>query len=131
MAERAAAVLVASAVYIRFNESFANWQAVWFCARRWRLPSRWLLPVLGAGRARLRISRPAASADRSALCSTTPKAAAANATVAKTIDGRSRLKQRRRQRDAAEHLIREQNIDEPERVAQPGREPALAGERDG
>ncbi len=27
----AAAVLAASAVYIVFNESFANWQAVWFC----------------------------------------------------------------------------------------------------
>jgi exo-beta-1,3-glucanase (GH17 family) len=28
----AAAVLAASAVYIAFNESFANWQALWFCA---------------------------------------------------------------------------------------------------
>ena len=28
----AAAVLAASAVYIVLNESFANWQAVWFCA---------------------------------------------------------------------------------------------------
>ena len=28
----AAAVLAASACYIVFNESFANWQAVWFCA---------------------------------------------------------------------------------------------------
>ncbi len=28
----AAAVLAASAVYIVFNESFANWQAVWLCA---------------------------------------------------------------------------------------------------
>ena len=27
----AAATLAASAVYIVFNESFANWQAVWFC----------------------------------------------------------------------------------------------------
>ncbi len=27
----AAAVLAASAVYIVFNETFANWQAVWFC----------------------------------------------------------------------------------------------------
>ena len=26
------AVLAASAVYILFNETFANWQAVWFCA---------------------------------------------------------------------------------------------------
>ncbi|HTV36824.1 MAG TPA: beta-(1-6) glucans synthase [Xanthobacteraceae bacterium] len=33
VAERAAAVvLAAAAVYIVFNESFANWQAVWFCA---------------------------------------------------------------------------------------------------
>ena len=32
-AERvAAAVLVLSAVYIAINETFANWQAVWFCA---------------------------------------------------------------------------------------------------
>ncbi len=28
----AAAVLVACAAYILFNETFANWQAVWFCA---------------------------------------------------------------------------------------------------
>jgi len=33
MAERAAAfVLAASAIYIAVNETFANWQAVWFCA---------------------------------------------------------------------------------------------------
>jgi len=33
MAERvAAAVLAASAVYIAVNETFANWQSVWFCA---------------------------------------------------------------------------------------------------
>ncbi len=33
VAERvAASVLAASAVYIVFNETFANWQAVWFCA---------------------------------------------------------------------------------------------------
>ena len=32
-AERmAAAVLAVSAGYIVFNESFANWQSVWFCA---------------------------------------------------------------------------------------------------
>ena len=28
----AAAVLALSAVYIAFNETFANWQAIWFCA---------------------------------------------------------------------------------------------------
>ena len=28
----AAAVLALSAGYIVFNETFANWQAVWFCA---------------------------------------------------------------------------------------------------
>jgi len=28
----AAAALALSAVYIVFNESFANWQSVWFCA---------------------------------------------------------------------------------------------------
>jgi hypothetical protein len=28
----AAAALAASAVYIAINETFANWQAVWFCA---------------------------------------------------------------------------------------------------
>ena len=33
VAERfAAAVLAISAIYIVFNETFANWQAVWFCA---------------------------------------------------------------------------------------------------
>ena len=33
LAERiAAAVLALSAVYIAFNESFANWQSLWFCA---------------------------------------------------------------------------------------------------
>jgi hypothetical protein len=25
-------VLTVSAIYIAFNESFANWQAIWFCA---------------------------------------------------------------------------------------------------
>jgi hypothetical protein len=28
----AAAVLAASAGYIAFNETFANWQAIWLCA---------------------------------------------------------------------------------------------------
>jgi glucan 1,3-beta-glucosidase len=28
----AAATLALSAIYIVFNESFANWQALWFCA---------------------------------------------------------------------------------------------------
>jgi hypothetical protein len=28
----AAAVLALSAIYIVFNETFANWQSVWFCA---------------------------------------------------------------------------------------------------
>jgi hypothetical protein len=28
----AAAVLALSAVYIAFNENFANWQAIWLCA---------------------------------------------------------------------------------------------------
>jgi hypothetical protein len=28
----AAAVLALSAVYIAFNETFANWQAIWLCA---------------------------------------------------------------------------------------------------
>jgi len=27
-----AGILVLSAVYIAFNESFVNWQALWFCA---------------------------------------------------------------------------------------------------
>jgi glucan 1,3-beta-glucosidase len=32
-AERAmAATLVLSAIYVAFNEGFANWQACWFCA---------------------------------------------------------------------------------------------------
>jgi glucan 1,3-beta-glucosidase len=45
----------------------------------------------GAGRARLRISTPAASAERSALCSTMPKPAAASASVTSTMDGRSKF----------------------------------------
>jgi cell division protein FtsW (lipid II flippase) len=33
MAESAAGiVMVVSAAYIVFNETFANWQSVWFCA---------------------------------------------------------------------------------------------------
>ena len=46
----------------------------------------------GAGRARLRINKPAASAERSALCSTMPNPAAASATVTSTSDGRIRLR---------------------------------------
>ncbi len=45
----------------------------------------------GAGRARLKMRRPAARPARSALCSTMPKAAAASASVTSTIDGRNRL----------------------------------------
>ncbi len=48
-------------------------------------------PHADAGRARLRIRMPAASADRSALCSTTPKPAAASARDAHRSDGRHRL----------------------------------------
>ncbi len=48
MAERAAAfVLAAAAVYIAFNESFANWQAMWFCAALLGLASI-LAPARGA-----------------------------------------------------------------------------------
>ena len=45
----------------------------------------------GTGRAKLRMSTPAASAERSALCMTTPKAAAASATANRMSDGRMRL----------------------------------------
>ena len=41
----------------------------------------------GAGRARLKIKSPAASADRSALCSTTPNPAATSVSVINRIDG--------------------------------------------
>ena len=47
--------------------------------------------AIGAGRAKLRISTPAASAARSVLCKTTPKAAAASATATRTTEGRSRF----------------------------------------
>ena len=91
----AAAVLVASAGYIVFNESFANWQALWFCAGTARARRH---SGAGAGRARLRISTPAASAERSALCSTRPNAAAASASATSTIEGRNRLSRPRRAR---------------------------------
>ena len=45
----------------------------------------------GTGRAKLRMSAPPASAERSALCMTTPKAAAASATANRMSDGRMRL----------------------------------------
>ena len=45
----------------------------------------------GTGRAKLRMSAPPASAERSALCMTTPKAAAASDTANRMSDGRMRL----------------------------------------
>ena len=48
---------------------------------------------------------PAASADRSALCSTMPKEAAASATATSTIDGRDEIEQRGDKRRPAEHLM--------------------------
>ena len=56
-----------------------------------RLDRPCLHPDAGAGRAKLRIRTPAARAERSALCSTTPKAAAASATVTSASEGRMKL----------------------------------------
>ena len=60
----AAGTLAISAVYIAFNESVANWQSLWLCGA---CRFAGLYPADGAGRAKLRISRPAASADISTL----------------------------------------------------------------
>ncbi len=84
----AAAALVLCAVYIALSETFANWQALWFCAGLARAGGQ---SVAGAGRARLRMSSAAASPARSVLCSTSPKPAAAIAIDISTIDGRTRL----------------------------------------
>ena len=51
------------------------------------------------------MSTPAASAERSALCITTPKAAAASATAKRISDGRMRLSKADYQRDAAKDLM--------------------------
>ena len=73
----------------RCNESFANWQSLWFCAGAARA-SRSLCCRRGPRQAEDAASAAARPA-RLALCSTRPKAAAASATVTSTIDGRTRL----------------------------------------
>ena len=59
----------------------------------------------GAGRARLRIRIASVSAERSVLCRTIPKHAAESAIRNKTIDGRARLRERRRDIDAAKRAV--------------------------
>ena len=66
----------------------ANWQALWFCGGLLALA---LSLLAGAGRARLRMSSAAARPASPALCSTSPKPAAASATDISRIDGRTRL----------------------------------------
>ena len=73
---------------IALSETFANWQALWFCAGLVALGGQ---SFAGAGRARLRMSSAAARPARSVLCSTSPKPAAAIAIVIRKIDGRTRL----------------------------------------
>ena len=120
-------MLALCAVYIVLNETFANWQALWFCAGLLALAVSLLA---GAGRARLRISSAAARPARSALCSTSPKPAAASATDISTIDGRTRLSAAARQRHPAEHAVIVERDRRCRKVrAQPGLQAALAGER--
>ena len=60
----AAAVLVLCAVFIVWNETLANWQALWFAAA---LAAARVQLASGTGRARLRISSATASADSAVL----------------------------------------------------------------
>ena len=60
----AAAVLVLCAAFIVWNETLANWQALWFAAT---LAASRLQPPADAGRARLRISTATASDDSATL----------------------------------------------------------------
>ena len=60
----AAGTLALSLIYIVFNESFANWQSLWLCGL---FAAAGLHSADGAGRARLKIRSPAASADISTL----------------------------------------------------------------
>ena len=84
----AGAVLALSAGLHRVQRNLRQ-LAIGLVLRRLARARRYSL--VGAGRAKLRMSTPAASAERSALCRTMPKAAAASATVTRTIDGRTRL----------------------------------------
>ena len=124
----AAAVLALSGGYILFNEGFANWQSVWFCAGLFGLA---FILASGAGRAKLRMRTPAASADRSALCSTTPKARRRQRDGNEHQRRPHEIEQGGDQRGAAEHLMIEEHDGQPKRPAQPGIEPGLAGERHG
>ena len=99
----AAAVLALSAGLHRVQRNLRQ-LAVGLVLRR--LDRARLHSAVGAGRAKLRISTPAASAERSALCSTMPKAAAASATATSDDRRPQQVEQRRGQRHAAEHLMR-------------------------
>ena len=119
--------LAVSAVYIVGNESFANWQALWFAAGFARPGS---YSGAGAGRARLRISSAAAKPARSALCSTSPNAVAGRRDQYQDNRWPHQIERGRTERDPAEHRVVVQHNGEPERRAQPGAEAALAGQRD-
>ena len=60
----AAAVLALCAIFIVWNETLANWQALWFAAA---VVARGVQLASGTGRARLRISSATASADSAVL----------------------------------------------------------------
>ena len=123
----AGAALIACAGYIAINESFANWQAVWFCAAVAGLASF----CCGRG-----------------TCQTQNKKAQREACeigiVQHDAEGRRSERQRHQhdrrpeqiergggQRHPAEDAVIEQNDRQPERIAQPGPQAALAGERHG
>ena len=114
----AAAVLALSAGYIALNETFRQ-LAGDLAVRRFPRPCAY--SGAGAGRARLRIRQPAASAERSVLCSTMPNPAAASATRHQHDRRPQQIEQARpTSATRAEHLVIEQHDRQTERAAQPG-----------
>ena len=81
-----------------------------------------------AGRARLRIRTPAASADRSALCRTMPKPAAVSANAVSSDRRPQQVEKRYGQRHPAEDFVVEEDDRNPKRRAQPGLQTGLAGQ---
>ena len=112
----AEAALIASASYIVINESFANWQAVWFCAA-----VATLSVILSRARdvPRLKMRRPTARPARSALCSTMPKADGSERERHQDDRRPEQIERGSGQRHPAEDVVIEQHDGQPERIAQP------------
>jgi hypothetical protein len=123
----AGAVLALSAGYIVFNETFANWQSVWFCAGLLGLAA-----ILLSVRAR-QAQNEHTGRERREIGIVQDDAEGGRRQRHRNEDDRRphEVEQGHRQSHSAEHLMRVEQVDQPGAVAQPSGEPALAGERHG